>query len=405
MQSKYFQRLDVTYIHLFMKKAFLTLILAGLGFMAKAQQEGQIKLHVQTSQVAPQLSSFLSVEKGLTPFLNQLNATYAPEHDIPVLICDCGVENAFYTPSIRQITICYEWLDQHLKLLTQKTGTKDYVHKVQGIVLVPLLQELGNALLHQLNYPLDGKEAQAVDEFAVVSLAANPGHEYFWPLHYGLLAKYHRTQALSAKKQSPVRANEQLAATYAPDLARYYRLRSILSGAYPDLALQEGTIGDNRAPKNRHKLDETRFESSSDEYQRIARQWENRLAALSRQQKTLPLQALSMASEEEVEKPESITIPIYRLTSLEMEHWRIKSHPLHEIPFLSAKREPGRRVYDVRVNAQGELVSASANPGLARGRCPVATEAVIHQFVNALKFEQTTQVPPANHSGRIVVEF
>ncbi|PKO94024.1 MAG: hypothetical protein CVU15_01500 [Betaproteobacteria bacterium HGW-Betaproteobacteria-1] len=86
---------------------------------------------------------------------------------------ECGTINAFYSPSTKIITLCYEYLDNGDKAIEQTYGDAPIPIKANmktGILAGVLLHEIGHAVIHLKNVPLLGSEEDAADRFAYVMM-------------------------------------------------------------------------------------------------------------------------------------------------------------------------------------------------------------------------------------------
>ena len=99
-----------------------------------------------------------------------LNDNYRLPYDIEVGGAECGVENAFYSPGEKAITMCYELVDQILGIGYELYGddadtAEDFAYNVlDGI----MLHETGHALVDVYDLPVTGLEEDAVDQFAAL---------------------------------------------------------------------------------------------------------------------------------------------------------------------------------------------------------------------------------------------
>ncbi|NEO87765.1 MAG: DUF4344 domain-containing metallopeptidase [Spirulina sp. SIO3F2] len=102
---------------------------------------------------------------------NELNTEFAFPEDIEVFFAECGEANAFYDPNSVEITMCYELIEQYMKIFEDEIETQeDYDNEVIDAALFTFFHELGHALVDQYELPITGKEEDAVDDFATVLL-------------------------------------------------------------------------------------------------------------------------------------------------------------------------------------------------------------------------------------------
>ena len=168
--------------------------------------------------------------------------------------CD-GVDNAWYEPEARAITVCYEYL-QRVREIAPTTPTPDGVTP-QNAFLGPLLEvylhEIGHALFHQLRIPILGREEDAADQFAAALL-----------LHFDKQAARNTVlgvvwmYAYDAKRAKPELTT--FARVHGLDAQRFYNLLCLSYGAEPDLFRD----------LEKKYLPESRAEGCADEYGQVA---------------------------------------------------------------------------------------------------------------------------------------
>jgi len=168
--------------------------------------------------------------------------------------CD-GVDNAWYDPEDRSITVCYEYL-QRVREIAPKAPTPDGVtpeNAFLGPLLEVYLHEIGHALFHQLRIPILGREEDAADQVAAVVL-----------LHFDKqatrdvvigVAWMYAYDAKRAKLEQGAFAN-----VHGLDAQRFYNLLCLAYGAEPDLFRE----------LQKKYLPESRAEGCEDEYAQVA---------------------------------------------------------------------------------------------------------------------------------------
>lgn len=97
--------------------------------------------------------------------------------DVPVTFTDCGYPNAFWSPSDQAITFCYEMVVLYNDTYQQLEGPErglfrwaDQDAVLSGTTLFILLHELGHGLTALYDLPITGREEDAVDQFAALTL-------------------------------------------------------------------------------------------------------------------------------------------------------------------------------------------------------------------------------------------
>ena len=98
-----------------------------------------------------------------------LNETYKLPYNVEISGKECGVVNAFYSPSQKKITMCYEYVDYLLDMGYDLYGDSTYAEDFAYNVLDgTLMHETGHALVDIYDLPVTGLEEDAVDQFAAL---------------------------------------------------------------------------------------------------------------------------------------------------------------------------------------------------------------------------------------------
>jgi hypothetical protein len=111
-------------------------------------------------------------EKVLESIASDLNSIFRIPKSVALAYRECSQANAFYTSAPRQITMCYELVDEFYKT-DEKDGLKgDELDRAVGnAVTFAFYHELGHALVNVLDLPITGKEEDAVDQLATFIVA------------------------------------------------------------------------------------------------------------------------------------------------------------------------------------------------------------------------------------------
>ncbi|MEU9166060.1 DUF4344 domain-containing metallopeptidase [Streptomyces sp. NPDC048424] len=118
------------------------------------------------------------VLEHVTAFANQ---RIALSYDVPVIAKSCGGANASWDPRARDITYCYELVEETRPVFREQAareGSPDAADRAKaaddgviGFSNGVLLHELGHALVDMYDLPITGKEEDAVDQLATLLLA------------------------------------------------------------------------------------------------------------------------------------------------------------------------------------------------------------------------------------------
>jgi hypothetical protein len=98
---------------------------------------------------------------------------YALPRPIEVKIDECGMINAFYSPSDVEITFCYELIDMIAGSFASvpdnpDAWTQEEVEAIEGAFRFIMMHEVGHALVDQLDLGITGREEDAVDQLAAL---------------------------------------------------------------------------------------------------------------------------------------------------------------------------------------------------------------------------------------------
>lgn len=116
-----------------------------------------------------------------------LNENLRLPYDVEVIAQECDEINAFYSSDTRQITICYELVDDLFETYYYFSESEnldeeyvgDYANSVLDFIF---FHEIGHALVDVYELPITGLEENAVDQFAALMLS----YTYDESVSYGL---------------------------------------------------------------------------------------------------------------------------------------------------------------------------------------------------------------------------
>lgn len=118
------------------------------------------------------------IERQLNPALQAFNKMLSlADGDLPIFVRQCGLSNAFYLISARQIVLCTELLDASFEaLLNLYDQDAQRASRVAGDVFTFFMfHEIAHALDDVLDLPIFGNVESAADAIATV-IAAETGH-------------------------------------------------------------------------------------------------------------------------------------------------------------------------------------------------------------------------------------
>ena len=165
--------------------------------MAQTWESIPANPRVEIEYLAPTSAQFESVYKSLKErkILEELQRFLAPlhlPHPLQLQTKQCGEVNAFYSPSSRSLTICYELVAEIMDGAPQTVSDDGFITREAAIVgnlIGVLLHEGGHMLFDMLDVPVFGREEDAADQTAsFIALQFNKdvartivkGFVYFW---------------------------------------------------------------------------------------------------------------------------------------------------------------------------------------------------------------------------------
>lgn len=112
--------------------------------------------------------------RALEQVVDGLNAQFPMPRNVAVRMDQCGMINAFYSPRDGAITFCYEMVEHLANIFANGSPnwTQEQREAVEGAYTFIMMHEVGHALIHLLDLPITGREEDAVDQLAAVTLIA-----------------------------------------------------------------------------------------------------------------------------------------------------------------------------------------------------------------------------------------
>jgi hypothetical protein len=173
----------------------------------------------------------------------------------------CGMPNAFYDPSTLRITMCYEFFDLFAEAVsTLEMDSAQIREAIIGSGVFFYLHELGHALRHVLDLPVTGREEDAVDDLAAITLVGDDEAEG-WLL--GAMMSF------AGLARSVEEGNIQLPFwdEHSLDAQRMYTVACVLYGSDPER--HAGFVGENGLPEQRAARCPAEFEQKSSAWGRL----------------------------------------------------------------------------------------------------------------------------------------
>ncbi|MFE9932671.1 DUF4344 domain-containing metallopeptidase [Streptomyces sp. NPDC005533] len=210
------------------------------------------------------------VLERVTAFANE-RITLA--YDVPVIAKSCGGANASWDPHAKNITYCYELVEETRPVFLEQAAHQDTGRPtararaaddgVIGFSNGVILHELGHALVDMYDLPITGKEEDAVDQLATLLLATGGKQHIDYAVStinaWGALADAQETGDLSGLFSDEHSLSAQ----------RFYNEICWLYGSDPHTFASAVITIDN--PDG--VLPQLRAEGCQDEYQQIRKSW------------------------------------------------------------------------------------------------------------------------------------
>lgn len=195
-----------------------------------------------------------------------LSANYRLPYDVAIMGDECGVANAFYDPSEKSITICYEIVDEVLGVGYDLYGedpllAEDFAYNVlDGIVL----HETGHALVDIYDLPVTGLEEDAVDQFsALIQSRTYADYDPYYETGNVMMLDMADWWSYYAQGERPAYWD-----VHSLSIQRFYNIACYAYGADP--AYNAALVGDDYLPADR-------AESCPYEYAQMSSSWDRLL--------------------------------------------------------------------------------------------------------------------------------
>jgi len=110
---------------------------------------------------------------GLTEMIaSDFNQKQVLPKDLPIILTECGTENAFYDPSTPAVFMCYEIVALAYRTFLGISGITDQRASLatMNTYIFILFHELGHAFVDYYDLPITGREEDAVDDYSALLL-------------------------------------------------------------------------------------------------------------------------------------------------------------------------------------------------------------------------------------------
>lgn len=138
---------------------------------APAKSSFTVRYGSVTHEAFRDLREALVESRVLEEIAAALDSVFVLASPVELAFDQCGEENAFYSPELRSVAFCYEMFDLIAEAAAAIGEDDDQVEGIiAGTFTFVLVHELGHALIDVLDLPITGREEDAADQLAVISL-------------------------------------------------------------------------------------------------------------------------------------------------------------------------------------------------------------------------------------------
>ena len=146
---------------------------AGSSVETQIEDKGDLIAEYQESDRAQydKIRKVLEKTGTFDALIADVNENLALPYDISVIFTTCNEANAFYDLENIEITICYELIQEFLRIFEEDIKTEeDYANEVYHAISFTFFHELGHAVIDLYEFPVTGNEEDAADNFASIML-------------------------------------------------------------------------------------------------------------------------------------------------------------------------------------------------------------------------------------------
>ena len=201
-----------------------------------------------TSPEAMNGKKLLQDNKVLEDLAADINQTLKLPFDIPLLGSQCGQANAFWKPSDKTVTICYEDADLSQKIFV-KAGDPDPNASAIGSEDATFYHETGHMAISIYDLPVTGREEDVADQLAAYILLTPGDNGKVDAESVQSVKDFARTFAAYADARGQLGAAD-MADEHSLDLQRVYNLECWIYGSNPDAnadMVSSGQLPEDRA--------------------------------------------------------------------------------------------------------------------------------------------------------------
>ena len=199
----------------------------------------------------------------LEDMADSINEGLKLPQDVPLIGAECGQPNAFWDPSEKSMTICYEDAADGLDIYTE-IGDPNPEDAALNAEYATFLHETGHMVIDLYGLPVVGREEDAADQLAAFILLAPDSDGNVDPASVQAVKDFAREFEEYDARDGGEIEQEQFADVHSMNLTRMYNLECYVYGADPvgnaDL-VDDGSLPADRA------------DGCEDEYQKLTDSW------------------------------------------------------------------------------------------------------------------------------------
>lgn len=196
-----------------------------------------------------------------------INESLKLPRDVPLIGKECGEANAYWSPSDKTMTICYEDAAESLRIYTDE-GDADPRASAINAEVATFYHETGHMAIDLYELPITGREEDVADQLAAYVLLT-PGEDgKVDPASVQAVKDFARVFRGYSERDGEI-DESQLSDTHSLDKTRMYNLECWVYGADP--AGNSDLVTDGALPQDR-------ADGCQDEYQKLSDAWSSLLS-------------------------------------------------------------------------------------------------------------------------------
>lgn len=215
-----------------------------------------------TSPEAIRGKELLEGDRALDDMADDINQTLNLPYDIPLLGAQCDQANAFWSPSEKTITICYEDTSNSERIFAE-ANDPDPVAGAINAEWATFYHEVGHMAITVYDLPVTGREEDVADQLAAYILLTPAEDGRVDPESVQAVKDFARVFAASGAQNTEIDQGE-MADVHSLDLQRVFNLECWIYGSDPAANGDLVTSG---------SLPEDRAGGCQEEWQQVDKAW------------------------------------------------------------------------------------------------------------------------------------